>query len=124
MARLCLHVIAGLALFVTLVGPYLRALEFFERRETPLPAVTLSIHTVAMWWNGYWFIGIPLALLVDVVMLGSLEVLPQRFRWLASAWFSLVLVAIILFQALAMAAIAVPLSYMDPVPPEAGADVE
>jgi hypothetical protein len=82
--------------------------------------MTAQAYVTYRWMVNYWFLAIPVFLVVDAAILAVLEALSASFRWLARFWFSFVLFAAILYLAYLHACVIVPLSALAPLP----ADVE
>jgi hypothetical protein len=86
--------------------------RLFEEFDAPLPTMTqLAIglsHVVVQ----YWYLLVPLVLVVDAAVLFGLRLLPGKAKGLSTAWAVLVLVAAVLLLGFIILALALPLQAM------------
>jgi len=117
--RLLVHIVALFLLISVLCSGFPVAWRFFEQKDIKLPAMTFAVYHLYRWMAFNWFWCVPAFLTLDTVVLAGLESLPARGRWLARAWFSAILVAILCFLAYIYAATVVPLTVLTESTPDA-----
>ena len=101
-------------------------MDYYDHEGTKIPAATVWAWNWANWVSHFGVIVFPLLLLLDAAVLAGLECLPSPARWLASLWFSTVLLGVILIMGFSTIASVVPLKVLTETTPakEAPADPE
>ena len=103
------HFLAVVVLIVALVRMVPEFLRLFEQFDAPVPTITqLAIglsHVVVQ----YWYLLVPLVLVVDAAILFGLRLLPGKAKGLSTVWAVLVLVAVILLLGFIILSVVLPL---------------
>ena len=103
------HFLAGVVLLVALVRMVPEFLRLFEEFDAQLPTMTQLVILLSQAVASYWYLLVPLGLVIDAAVLFGLRLLPGRARGLSTAWAVLVLVAAILFLGFIVFSVALPL---------------
>lgn len=106
---LLVHYVAVFALLLVLLRVVPACMVVFEDFEVELPAATQVVISFSIFVAHYWYLLVSLALGVDAAVFIALSQLPSKLRWLTAAWFTIVLVAMILFAGFVGVALYVPL---------------
>jgi type II secretory pathway component PulF len=91
------HFVALLAVSVFLVRIVPFFLAVYEDADVLLPPVTIWVIELSHFFVDYWYLFLLALLFLDAPLLLALNWLPERRRWIARVWFSLVLVAALMF---------------------------
>ena len=104
---LIVHGLVGLVWLVILALFVPKFAELFDRlrEKGELPAVTEFVMQLSR--HSLWLL--PLGLAIDAAVLYVLGRLPRRDRWRAVAWFSLVLIAMLVLCALTVLCLLLPI---------------
>ncbi|MEX2118658.1 MAG: hypothetical protein WD847_03535 [Pirellulales bacterium] len=88
------HLVAFVVLLLYSVKIVPRYIMFFEDQDALLPPVTIAVINFSNWMVSYWYLLGLGFLLVDGFVLLALEL--QRRAWIRSAWFTGVLLAVLM----------------------------
>jgi type II secretory pathway component PulF len=105
-ALVALHVICGLVVLFVLLRSIPQYEKIFKDFGTRLPDVTLLVLQLSHFVGWYWYLLIPVALVGDVAILFVCH--RTSHPWLMAAWGIFVLLAAMLFVALAHLAVSMP----------------
>ena len=102
------HFGAGAILLAALLQTVPKFAEMFDEFGAELPAMTVLVIGLSHVVVRYWYLLVPLALLVDAVILFGLSRLPAEARWLGIAWAGFVFLVVMVLLAFVVIAIFVP----------------
>ena len=103
------HFLAAVALIVALVRTVPQFLKLFEDFDAAMPTMTELVIRLSHVVVQYWYLLVPLVLVVDAAVLLGLRLLPGKAKGLSTVWAVLVLVAAILLLGFIVLAVALPL---------------
>lgn len=106
---LLVHCVAVFALLLALIRIVPACMVVFEDLDVELPAATQLLMSFSIFVAHYWYLLVSLALGVDAAVFIALSQLPSSLRWVTAAWFTTVLIAMILFAGFVAVALYVPL---------------
>jgi hypothetical protein len=103
------HFLAAVVVIVALVRMVPEFLRLFQEFDADVPAMTRWVVLLSHVVVQYWYLLVPLVLVIDAAILFGLRLLPGKARGLSTAWAVLVLVAAILLLGFIILALALPL---------------
>lgn len=122
--RLSIHFVALTVLFMQ-ASSLLFVMEFYVHEALKIPAVTALSWNWSHWVAHYGLIFFPVLLLIDAAILAGLQSLSTRFRFVASVWFSLILLGVIVIMGWSTFVSVLPLKFLtDSTPPKQVSDEE
>ena len=103
------HLVAFVVVISVLGTTVSRFLAIFAEFEAEVPPVTILVIDLSHVVTAYWYLLLPLALVIDAALLFGLSCLPPAARWLATVWATLVWLATLVLLAIVVVGLFLPL---------------
>jgi type II secretory pathway component PulF len=103
------HFLAVVVLIVALVRMVPEFLRLFKEFDADMPTMTQLVIRLSGIVVQYWYLLVPLVLVVDAAVLFGLRLLPGKAKGLSTAWAVLVLVTAILLLGFIILSLVLPL---------------
>ena len=103
------HFLAVVVLIVALVRMVPEFLKLLEEFDAAMPTMTQWVFHLSHVVVQYWYLLVPLGVVIDAAVLFGLRLLPGKARGLSTVWAVVVLVAAILLLGFIILAVALPL---------------
>jgi type II secretory pathway component PulF len=87
-------------------------LAMFAEFEAEVPPVSILVIDLSHIVTAYWYLVLPLALVIDAALLFGLRCLPAAANWLATVWATLVWLGMLLLLAMVVVGLYVPLDQL------------
>ena len=106
------HVITGLVLVIVFVKVVPEFERLFAEFDVSLPRMSQLVLLLSNVVVCYWYLVVPLGVLVDAAILFGLSSIPDKGRWLSTLWTRFVFVAAVLLLVFIAVAMCLPLVWL------------